>query len=93
MDTIEGGTYNIFSADLIEDEDSTIHKVKTWTNDLVEKVKDKWESSKWIFFTAIGVVGLVLIIIVVVKVKHAFNILLADPRSGGNVPRTRNKKK
>ena len=93
MDTIEDGTYNIFSSDLIEDESSTIHNVKTWVNDVVDKVKDKWDSSKWIFFTIIGTVGLVLLIIVIVKVKHAFNILLTDPRSGGNNTRNHKKKK
>ena len=90
MDTIEGGTYNIFDFDLIEDEDSTIHKVKTWTSEVIDQIKEKWDHSKWIFFTIIGAIGLILLIVVIVKIKAGMNVLLSNPR--GNNSCKHNKK-
>ena len=39
MDTIQGETYNILSPDLIEDESSTQHQIKTWTNNVEKRIQ------------------------------------------------------
>ncbi|MCI5583613.1 MAG: hypothetical protein MR357_07860 [Anaeroplasma sp.] len=84
MDTIEGGTYNIFSPDLIEDESSIIHNVKTWVDETLENTKEKYGVAKVIFFEMLGVVGIVLIIIGIIKLVGALKFFLAIPRSGGS---------
>ena len=77
MDTIEGETYNILSPDLIEDESSVEHKVKTWTNDVIENVKSTFSKYKTVLLIALGVVGTIVVIIIFLKIKLFFKTMFA----------------
>ena len=79
MDTIEGETYNIFSPELIEDEASAQHQVKTWVNDVVETVKDKFNTYKTWIWVALGAIGLIIILYVVLKVRRLFHTFMTPP--------------
>lgn len=86
MDTIEGGTYNIFSKDLIEDENSVQHKIKVWADNLFNKIKDKLDKGKWIIYTILGVIGLSILVIIIIRLKQLMTLLTWKPKddSGGN---------
>lgn len=85
MDTIEGGTYNIFSRDLIEDENSVQHKIKVWADNLFNKIKDKLDKGKWIIYTILGVIGLSILVIIIIRLKQLITLLIWKPKddSGG----------
>ena len=75
MDTIEGETYNILSPNLIEDESSVEHKVKTWTNNVVETIKDKVGQYKNIILIVLGVVGTLFLLFIFLKIKLFFKTM------------------
>lgn len=79
MDTIEGDTYNILSPNLIEDEASNLHQFKTWTNEVVNNIKDKLSKYKTWLFAVAGAIGVVIIIVVVIRVRMLFRYLLTPP--------------
>ena len=78
MDTIEGDTYNILSPDLIEDEDSALHTVKTWTNDAIETIKSGFSKYKLIFFIILGVVGGLFLLWLILKIRKIFKSVMSD---------------
>lgn len=75
MDTLEGSTHTILDSDLIENEDSLLHDVKT----IFEKIKDKFKSlgnkAKWALIIIASIVGLGLILIIILKFKNLFTRL------------------
>lgn len=75
MDTIQGETYNILSPNLIEDESSTKHQIKTWTNNVVETIKEKYNQNKTVIFIAIGVVATIILLIIFLKIKLFFKTM------------------
>lgn len=75
MDTIEGETYNILSPNLIEDESSVEHQVKTWTNNVIETIKDKVGQYKTIILIALGVVGTLFLLFIFLKIKLFFKTM------------------
>ena len=75
MDTIEGDTYNILSPDLSEEESSVEHKVKTWTNNIVETVKNKYNQYKTIILICVGVVATIFVLIIFLKIKLFFRTM------------------
>ena len=79
MDTIEGETYNILSPNLIEDEASVEHQVKTWANDVIETVKEKFNQYKIWIYVALGAVGLIIILYVVLKIRRLFHTFMTPP--------------
>ena len=78
MDTIEGDTYNILSPDLIEDEASALHTVKTWTNDAIENIKSGFSKYKLIFFIILGVVGGLFLLWLILKIRKIFKSVMSD---------------
>ena len=80
MDTIEGETYNILSPNLIENESSVNYKVKTWTNDVIESVKETVSNNKTWIFVALGAVGTCVLIYIVIKIRLFFRTLMTRPR-------------
>ena len=80
MDTIEGDTYNILSPNLIESESSVQHKVKTWTNDVIETIQEKVNDYKVWLYVALGAVGAFLLLFAIIKVRMFFRTLMTRPR-------------
>ena len=75
MDTIEGETYNILSPNLIEDEASVEHQVKTWANDVVETVKSTYNKYKTVVLIVVGVVATIFVLIIFLKIKLFFKTM------------------
>lgn len=76
MDTIEGETLFILDPDLILDTDTPYYKIKKQIDDFILGLKDKLKSKLWILWTIIGVVGVGILIVLILKVRNFIRLLI-----------------
>lgn len=75
MDTIEGETLFILDPKLILDTETPYYKVKKQIDDFILGLKDKLQSKMWILWTIIGVVGFIILVVIIVKIRNFIRLI------------------
>lgn len=75
MDTIEGETLFILDPKLILDTETPYYKVKKQIDDFILGIKDKLQSKVWILWTIIGVVGFIILVVIIVKIRNFIRLI------------------
>lgn len=75
MDTIEGETLFILDPKLILDTETPYYKVKKQIDDFILGLKDKLQSKMWILWTIIGVVGFIILVVIILKIRNFIRLI------------------
>lgn len=75
MDTIEGETLFILDPKLILDTETPYYKIKKQIDDFILGLKDKLQSKMWLLWTIIGVVGFIILVVIIVKIRNFIRLI------------------
>ena len=75
MDTIEGETLFILDPKLILDTETPYYTIKKQIDDFILGLKNKLQSKMWILWTIIGVVGFIILVVIILKIRNFIRLI------------------